>query len=419
MTDKIKANFYGANINQDIDEYVRSFDSCQMNKTTRHKKYGELLPLEVPYGPWTSISMDFTVGLPESFGFTKVWVIVDHFSKMAHFIMLPTVNKPEDLANLFLHSVWKHDGLPDVIVSDRDSKFISHFWQSLMDLLNVKLNISTPFDPQTDGQSDRVNQILEGYMRSYCSYQPDDWTDLLPRAQYAYNSMISAASKFSPFCANYGFERRNNWTNPKPSPEWDNPASEITISYSERNLFVMKENLAKTRLRITRWYNSLHQQGPEFSPCDEVMLDCCIVQAKRPMNKLDHKKFRPLKVKKAVGKRAFELELPPQMRIHPVFHIALLEPYIASTNSQRRMDPPETEEIGEVVNWTVREVIDCRLDRKENLQKVKYLVLWEGYEQDDETCETWENLKKRAEEALLDFHKSYPRKPRDARVVML
>jgi hypothetical protein len=336
---------------------------------------------------------------------------------MAHFIPLPTVNKTEDLAKLFLNSVWKHHGLPDDIVSDRDSKFISHFWQSLMDLLTVKLNLSTAFHPQTDGQTERVNQVLEGYMRSYCSYQQDDWADLLPLAEYAYNSAISEATKFSPFRANYGFEPRTNWPNPKPAAEWDNPASGVIVSQWESIWHSMKENLAKSRLRMSRWYDKHHQQGPEFTPGDEVMLDRRNVQTKRPMNKLDHKKFGPFKVKKAVGKRAYELELPPQMRIHPVFHIALLEPYKAPTDAQRRVDPPEIEEIEGEENYVLREVVDSRVNRRK--KKVEYLVLWEGYEQEDATWEPWDHLQKSAEEALVDFHKRYPKKPRDARVVGL
>src|SRR6266566_4997033 len=94
------------------------------------------------------------VGLPESDGNTKIWVIVDRFSKMAHCIPLPTVNKTEEMAEIFLNQIWKLHGLPDDIVSDWDSKFISHFWQSLMDLLSIKLNISTAFHPQTDGTSE-------------------------------------------------------------------------------------------------------------------------------------------------------------------------------------------------------------------------------------------------------------------------
>ena len=103
--DKIKVNLYWLNMDQDMEEYVRSCDSCQRNKTARHKKYGELLPLEVPYLPWTSISMNFKVGLPESDGNTKIWVIVDPFSKMAHFIPLPTVNKTEVMAKIFLNQI--------------------------------------------------------------------------------------------------------------------------------------------------------------------------------------------------------------------------------------------------------------------------------------------------------------------------
>jgi hypothetical protein len=101
---------------------------------------------------------------------------------------------------------------------------------------------------------------------------------------------------------------------------------------------------------MTRWYNRLQQQGPQFSPGDEVMLDCWNLQTKLPMKKQDHKDFGTFKVNQAVGKSAFELELPPQMRIHPVVDIALLEPYRAPADSQRRGDPPETEEINGEVN---------------------------------------------------------------------
>jgi hypothetical protein len=188
--DKIKANIYWPNMDHDIEEYVCSCDSCQRNKTARHKKYSKLQPLEVPYRPWTTISMDFIVCLPESGGYTKIWVIVDRFSMMAHFIPLPSVNKTEDMAKLLLTQVQKHHGLPDDIVSDRDSKFISHFWQSLMDLLSDKLNLSVAFHPHTDYQTERVNQTLEAYMQNYCFYQQDDWSDLLPLTEYADNSTV-------------------------------------------------------------------------------------------------------------------------------------------------------------------------------------------------------------------------------------
>jgi hypothetical protein len=100
--DKVNANIYWTNMDQHIQEYVQSCNNCQRNKTERHTKYGEKQPLEVPCNPGTSISMDFIVGLPESGGYTKIWVIVDRFSVIAHFVPLPSVNKTEDMAKLFL-----------------------------------------------------------------------------------------------------------------------------------------------------------------------------------------------------------------------------------------------------------------------------------------------------------------------------
>ena len=128
--------------------------------------------------------MDFIIGLPESVGYVKIWVIVDRFSKMAHFIPLATEVPIEQLALMFLKDIWRFHGLPESIISDRDRQFTSKFWTSLKKLLGVKLNISTAFHPETDEQTDGVNQTLEQYIRSYCSYQQDDWVALLPLAEY-------------------------------------------------------------------------------------------------------------------------------------------------------------------------------------------------------------------------------------------
>jgi len=148
-------------MDEHITEYVRSCDVCQRNKVIRHKKYGLLEPLEVPMRPWTAISMDFIVGLPKSEGYRKIWVIVDRFSKMAHFIPLKTEEHIKKLALTFVKEIWRLHGLPESIVSDRDTRFTSKFWTSLMQLLQVKLNMSTAFHPESDGQTERVNQILE------------------------------------------------------------------------------------------------------------------------------------------------------------------------------------------------------------------------------------------------------------------
>jgi len=187
---RVRANLYWPKMDENITEYVRSCDVCQRNKVIRHKKYGLLEPFEVPMRPWTAISIDFIVRLPKSDRYTKIWVIVDRFSKMAHFIPLRTEEDIKELAMTFVKEIWRLHGLPESIVSDRDTRFTSKFWTSLMQLLQVKRNLSTALHPESDGQTERVNQTEEQYLRSYCSYQQDDWVSLLPFAEQAYNTSM-------------------------------------------------------------------------------------------------------------------------------------------------------------------------------------------------------------------------------------
>ena len=168
--ERLKHNYHWHKMEEDVKDYVRTCDTCQRDKPSRHRRYGELEPLEVPYRPWSSISMDWIIELPESNGYTQIWVIVDRFTKMAHLVPLPTNTSAKDLAKIFVKEVWKNHGLLTDIVSDRDTKVTSHFWQALMDLLGIQTKLSTAFDPETDGQTERVNQTIEQYLRHYCSW---------------------------------------------------------------------------------------------------------------------------------------------------------------------------------------------------------------------------------------------------------
>ena len=143
---------------------MRSYDTCQRDKASRHKKYGLLDPLEVPYRPWSSILIDWIIELPESAGCTQIWVIVDRLPKMAHFIPLKTGVIVVELAQAFQLVIWKLYGLPDEIITDRDTKITSLFWQKLMDLIGIISKMTTAFYLWSDGQTERINQILEEYL---------------------------------------------------------------------------------------------------------------------------------------------------------------------------------------------------------------------------------------------------------------
>src|SRR5882724_4363011 len=149
--------------------------------------------------------MDFIKGLPLSDGRDMILVVVCHLTKMALFI--PTFHDidAEDLARIFLSQVFAKHGTLTNIVSDQGKHFIFQFWQSLCQLLGIKANLSTVYHPETDGQTEWVNQILEQYLQVYINYQQDDWVNLLPLAEFTYNNMHSA-TMVTPFFANKGFQ---------------------------------------------------------------------------------------------------------------------------------------------------------------------------------------------------------------------
>jgi len=131
---------------------------------------------------------------------------------------------------------------------------------------------------------------------------------------------------------------------------------------------------------------------------------------------LDHKKVGPLRVIKQVGTRAYKVELPPNSRIHPVFHASLLEPYRKSKDPEREVQKPEMETLEEEENWEVREIVESRRNGRKRGRPVEYLVLWEGYPDEEATWEPYEHLKGTSEDRLKEFHRKYPEAERDSRV---
>ena len=184
---------------KDARRYIRNCHTCQRSRTPRHRPSGILRPLPIPYRPWSSISMDFVTGLPWSNGNDAIWVVVDRFTKMRHFVPCRTTTKAPDLANLFLHHVWKHHSLPQDIVSDRGPQFASDFWRQLCSRLGISPRLSTAFHPETDGQTERANQTMEQYLRAFVSHQQDDWSDWLPMAEFAANNQQSETTQTTPF----------------------------------------------------------------------------------------------------------------------------------------------------------------------------------------------------------------------------
>ena len=152
--EKISRNYYWPHMRKDIERYVKNCDTCQRIKPTNHAPFGLLKPLQAPERPWSSISMDFITGLPESDGHDSIWVVVDRLTKMAYFTPCKETMKAAEFAKLFMNTIFRHHGLPKNIAIDRLSLFTSQYWKELTKYLGIRRNLSTAFHPQTDGQTE-------------------------------------------------------------------------------------------------------------------------------------------------------------------------------------------------------------------------------------------------------------------------
>jgi hypothetical protein len=409
--ERIARTYYFPGIRKMVKEVVTNCDTCIRNKAARHAPYGQMRTPSTPPQPWKSIALDFVVKLPLSKEqmtgqeYDSILVITDRLTKYAYMVPYKESSTAEDLSQVFLRTVVANHGTPDEIISDRDKLFTSKFWTTLMALLGTKRKLSTAFHPQTDGQTERINQTMEAYLRCYINYKQNNWVDLLPLAQYSYNSAESEGTGVTPFFANYGYT-----PDAYKTPLIDSAhAQGAKVKVEE--LKTLHEELATDIKFIAQrsaiYYNKKHSVGPELKEGDKVYLLRKNVQTKRPSDKLDHKKLGPFTIDKKIGLVNYRLKLPKTMEIHPVFHVSLLEPAPpgappAPKTEVQHLDPQR--------EYEVEEVLDCQEIRK----SVKYLVKWKNYPHSENSWEPRENLK-HCLRLLVQFHRQNPGLPKKNR----
>ena len=206
---RMKQLFAWPGMKKFVHQYVQACLTCQQAKPDRTKLPGLLQPLPVPSTAWQVISMDFVEGLPKSGGYDCILVVVDLFSKYAHFLPLKHPFTAISVAKLFHHQVYRLHGLPASIVSDRDRVFTSKLWRELFRLADVQLSMSSAYHPQSDGQTERVNQCLETFLRCFVHACPSSWSQWISLAEFWYNTSEHSATGRSPFVILYGHEPRH------------------------------------------------------------------------------------------------------------------------------------------------------------------------------------------------------------------
>ena len=363
---------------KDVKAYIASCNVCQRVKVPRHRPYGELQVLPQLEGPWQQVTMDFITGLPPSKRrgciYEAILVIVDRYTKMARYITTTKTVTAVELAELFYEEVICRFGVPKGAVSDRGSVFTSAFWSEMCYYLKMKRRLSTAFHPQTDGQTERQNQTLEHYLRCYCSEEQDNWTNLLPLAEFAYNNGTQASIGCSPFYAMYAYHPEVRFEVEGNSRKEEVPAAKdrVKIIYDICEALLQRwENVIKSQ---AKYYDAKHKPKT-YNVGDLVMLSTKNLRQKRPSRKLSHKFIGPFRIQDLVRKQAYQLTLLLSYQIHNVFYVSHLEPYKRrhGDKSAPILQPPEL--VSDKEEYEVEEILDKRNYQKEFWYKVK----WKGW----------------------------------------
>lgn len=397
-----------------ISEVIKKCDICKKTKDERHRPYGTLQPLPVPERNWHTVTFDHITDLPKSKDpltgkqFDSIFVVVDKLSKQAYFLPHEKAHTAENLAHLYMRYVFAEHGIPKEIISDRGSTFASKFWQELMAKLGTHHKLSTAYHPQTDGQTERMNQVIEAYLRCYINLQQDNWVEMLPQAQLQYNSSVTESTGVTPFYANYGFTPEA-YRPPRDGPNADNARilAEDMIQLQEE----LKSQLEFIRERMKKYADRTRIEGPTLQEGDMVYLlrhsrnkKLPNIRTNRPSDKLDFRKLGPFKILKKIKEVNYELDLPDNMKLKTkVFHVSLLEKALVDEETgEPIMDEIIVQDIEE--EYEIEKL--TRMQINEATGEREYLAKWKGYDDNENSWVPETELKRNAQTALREFHQS-------------
>jgi len=332
--------------------------------------------------------------------------VVDSVFKRVHFVPTHTTVTAEGAARLFLHHVWKLHGLPKRVVSDHGPQFVASFTKELYRLLGIRLSFSTAWHPQTDGQTEHVNQELNQFLRLFVNKQQNDWYNLLPIVEFQHNNHVHSATQQPPFLLDTGRIPHMGFE-PSQAPS----GLEMVNEFTERMKSTTEEAksaICKAQEDMTRYYNRRRSPAPIFKPGDRVYLDVSDIRTTRLSPKLSHRRLRPFEIEHQVGLLAYRLKLPHGLRqLHPVFNVVKLSaaPDNPIPGRKPQAPPPPIVVDGEP-EWEMEEVLDSRWHRR----RFQFLIKWKEFSREHNSWEAASDIK--APDLVAEYYRKHPAAPR-------
>ncbi|KAL0551919.1 hypothetical protein IC582_011012 [Cucumis melo] len=396
MYQNLKRVYWWRNMKREVAEFVSRCLVCRHIKAPRQKPAGLLQPLSIPEWKWENVSMDFITGLPRTLrAFTVIWVVVDRLTKSAHFVPGKSTYTASKWAQLYMSEIVRLHGVPVSIVSDRDARFTSKFWKGLQTAMGTRLDFSTAFHPQTDGQTERLNQVLEDMLRACALEFPGSWDSHLHLMEFAYNNSYQATIGMAPFEALYGKCCR--------SPVCWGEVGEQRLMGPEL-VQSTNEAIQKIRSRMhtaqsrQKSYADVRRKDLEFEVGDKVFLKVAPMRGVLRFERrgtLSPRFVGPFEILERIGPVAYRLALPPSLStVHDVFHVSMLRKYVPDPSHVVDYDPLEIDEnlsyTEQPVEVLAREV---KMLRNREIPLVK--VLWRNHRVEEATWEREDDMRSR------------------------